>query len=206
MLSTLSQIKIEPTTEIKPPGLETDSAIPRTHKVLQENGQEVIEILSDLEEEGDLLPDLLSAAASSDQESKPYPHSLPALSDGKGFTSSDMGKSGVNNSDSNVDLETEFDPSIFTLLSDTEWHDTGITSTVIAMQGFKITSSLMVNCIEYLTNVLSLWPILRIPITFLLNLHHEKFKLFDRNGKLFTSNTLIKNKVRIRILGQGALV
>ncbi|KAG6825944.1 hypothetical protein H0H92_001763 [Tricholoma furcatifolium] len=181
-LSNHSQVKIELKIE----------AIPRTQKLLQENEQEVIELLSDSEEEEATLPDLPSAAAS-DWESESYSHSLPALSDGEGFTSSEMGELGANDSDSDVALDGTFNPSIFTLLSDTEWHETAITSLVV-VESFKITSSLKVNRIEYLTEILSLWPILRTPTAFVLDLRHEKFKLFDKNGKLFTPDALIKNK------------
>ena len=61
----------------------------------------------------------------------------------------------------------------------------------------KVTTSLTVDQIEYLTTIPLLWPIPQIPTAFVLDLRDLKFLIFNKKGKLLTPDALIKNKVHV---------
>ncbi|KAG6824629.1 hypothetical protein H0H92_006258 [Tricholoma furcatifolium] len=194
-----TRIKTEP-CDLKPPDahLGSQNCLARTRKI-QENGHDVIEILSS-DSDDDRAPgypvvDDSRCAPFGDAdgwESDTYltAASLP-VSDGEGFGS----EYSSPNDDNSIgdDAEHEFDPSIFVLPSDTVWDDPDLTSTFIA-QEIRITASLTVQRLEYLTEIPSLWPIPHIPTAFILDLRHPKFQIFDKDGKLFSPDALIKNK------------
>jgi hypothetical protein len=162
---------------------------------LEESGHEIIEILSD-SDEGDYMGDRLSRTMELGRRTsrvKPEPE-----------LHREVGTLAGMSSDGEVDrekpsrdeTETESDASRFIEPSHTDWQDSDVTSLVID-GNLKVTTSVTVDRIEYLTTIPSLWPIPRIPTAFVLDLRDPKFLIFDKKGKLLTPDALIKNKVHI---------
>ena len=163
--------------------------VPKT-RVLEECGHEIIEILSDSDGEGDYMGNGLSLMVGLGGRInyvKPEPRNEVGAPAGGELSDNEP------NSDK---AATEFDPSCFVKPSDTDWQDSNITSLVIDGK-VRITSSVTVDQIEYLTVIPSLWPIPRISTAFVLDLCDSKFLIFDKKGKLLTPDALIKNKVNI---------
>ncbi|KAG6913688.1 hypothetical protein DXG01_005156 [Tephrocybe rancida] len=168
---------------------------------LEEDGHEIIEILSDSDSDAGAgnhgVEDRLGEVIGDDSsgwESEAYltTESLPPLSDAEGFGSEFSGANDDEDSD-NSDSEKDFDPSVFVIPSNTVWDDPDFTSTVLVQEA-RITTSLTVQRLEYLTEIPSLWPIPQEPTAFVLNLHDPKFQIYDKEGKLFSPDALIKNK------------
>lgn len=97
-----------------------------------------------------------------------------------------------------------FDPSMFTEESGTVWTDSDLTS--FALEGaFQVTKELRVDRVEYLTDIPNVWPIPKIPTSFILDLRDdEKYLVHKKPGSnysqirtLATPDFLIKNKVSI---------
>ena len=97
-----------------------------------------------------------------------------------------------------------FGPSMFTKESGTIWTDSDVTS--LAVEGaFHVTKELQVDCVEYLTDIPSIWPIPKIPTAFILDLRDDrKYLLHKKPGSINTQTQtlampdfLIKNKANI---------
>jgi hypothetical protein len=78
--------------------------------------------------------------------------------------------------------------------SDTNWCDNKITSCIIICKT-QITTKLVVQRVEYLTEIPSVWPVPHISTAFLVDLQDPKFDLRDNEGDLYRPDALIKNKV-----------
>ena len=110
--------------------------MPKT-RVLEECGHEIIEILSDSDGEGDYMggkSSLVVGLGGRISYVKPEPHNEVGAPAG-----------GDNEPNLNPDkAATEFDPSCFVKLSDTDWQDSNITSLIINGK-VRITSSVTVD-------------------------------------------------------------
>jgi hypothetical protein len=93
------------------------------------------------------------------------------------------------------ELDFVLDSSQFTEILDTDWCNPNITSWVLVGKT-QIMTKLCIQCIEYLTEIPSVWPIPRVLTTFILDLHDPKYGIADTPGKLYQPDALIKNKVR----------
>ncbi|KAJ6514662.1 hypothetical protein DFH09DRAFT_1373939 [Mycena vulgaris] len=76
--------------------------------------------------------------------------------------------------------------------SDTLWQDPGLSSEV-RIGEFRVTQEVTVQRLEYLTALPSIIPIPEIPTGFVIDLHHPKFDIRNKHGKLRTVDALIKN-------------
>ena len=97
-----------------------------------------------------------------------------------------------------------FGPSTFMNESGMIWTD--LDDTLLAVEGaFQVTKELQVDCIEYLTDIPSVWPIPKLPTAFILDLQDDrKYLLHKKLGSINTQTQtlampdfLIKNKVSI---------
>ena len=144
-----------------------------------ETGQEIIEILSDSEEE---LPVPKEEQVSTSPIAK-----LGSRKKEKGAAKPKiLGKS------------APFDASMFTKKSGTIWTDSNVTS--FALEGqFQVTKEVRVDRVEYLADIPCTWPIPRIPTAFILDLRDDtKYLVSKETGKIATPVTpdfLLKNKV-----------
>lgn len=202
-------IKIEPSSDIDPPIKEeprgqspqehTGFGYPIKTRTLKAATHDIIEILSSEDEDDDKRREKGKEVKDEDwdqvflprEDSRPRWESEP-ISDW------DLPKrqdESVSDSDSDIDEPAEtFNPNRFITISDTDWHDSDISSTIIKRRT-QITSEVGVDHVEYLTEIPSLWPIPCIPTAFVVDLRDEKYNIYDKEGKIFSPDALIKNKV-----------
>jgi hypothetical protein len=164
----------------------------KTH-ILEERGHEIIKILSDSDDMG--TSDGLSGTMELGRKMshvKPEPELHREVSILAGMSSDGE----VDREKDCNETETEFDASRFVEPSHTDWQDPDVTSFVMNGE-LKVTTSVTIDRIEYLTTIPSLWPIPRIPTAFVLDLCDLKFLIFNKKRKLLTPDALIKNKVHV---------
>jgi len=170
------------------------TSIIQTRISLGKTGHEVIEILSDSEDEqpGRLKEEEVSTG------------SIARTSGGK---KKEMEKPKIGG---NVGMRPSprgpFDPSLFTQKSGTIWTDSDVTS--FAVEGtFQVTKEVRVDRVEYLTDIPSVWPIPKLQSAFILDLRDdEKYLMHKKTGGNTTPVTpdfLIKNKVSVFRLQAG---
>jgi len=75
----------------------------------------------------------------------------------------------------------------------TDWQDLNVESCIV-YEKMRITWQLEVDYIEYLTKILSAWPIPRVATAYVLDLCDPTFHIIEK-GKVLTADALIKNKV-----------
>ena len=142
-------------------------------------GHEVIEILSDSEDERPTLKtENVSTVRPSGGEKKQ-----------KGTETCEKG---------GKQCRLPFDPSMFTKESGTVWTDSKVTS--FAVEGaFQVTKEVRVDRVEYLANIPCVWPIPKIQTAFILDLRdNAKYLVRKEAGNTITPVTpdfLLKNMV-----------
>ncbi|KAJ7187096.1 hypothetical protein C8R46DRAFT_1274163 [Mycena filopes] len=167
------RVKLEadtPATRLDPSGVRT--------RILTEGKREVVEILSDSEDE---------EVSRGDRESTPLPPSdIPT-------DTSDMDRSDTV-SDFDVDEPDELPAAVSGLQpSDTRWLDPEITS-LARIGRFRVTTDVTVERAEYLTEFPSLYPIFATPTAIIINAEHPKFNIPKKGGGIHSVDALIKNK------------
>ncbi|KAF8954362.1 hypothetical protein BDZ97DRAFT_1928449 [Flammula alnicola] len=168
-------IKKEPDSNIQLTPVQLTGSF-RT-RVLHEEGHEVLELLSDDDE---IMSDNFTL--------KP-----PTVTKMEEKTVA-VGAAHVR-SESVDDVMLAFDPSMFTELSETNWTDSDMTTSVIE-EAFQVTTELRVGRVEYLDKIPLVWPIPQTPTSFILDLRDKKF-LVRKQGDIpvvVTPDFLIKNK------------
>ncbi|KAJ7694736.1 hypothetical protein B0H14DRAFT_2650872 [Mycena olivaceomarginata] len=143
-------------------------------RLLQEDGHDVLEILSDSESDNDLLEvsrSLMGASRSS--------------------------KHSDSESESDPDFVSDSDDELFSgqsraaaqlQQSDTIWQDPGITSPVLIGK-FRLNIKTTVERIEYVMpygRILSIWLNLRVPTAFVLNLGSNYDTIDPKTGEFYT--------------------
>ena len=69
-------------------------------------------------------------------------------------------------------------------------------SSRVSIGELQVTAEVIVQRVEYLTDLPSLYPIPETPTAFVVDLQDPKFNIFKK-GALCTPDALIKNKVRV---------
>jgi len=169
-------------------GMPRVTSIIQTRTSLGKTGHEVIEILSDSEDE---QPGRLKEEASTG--------CIARTSGGK--KEKGMEKPNISgNNGMRPSSRAPFDPSMFTEKSGTIWTDSDVTS--FAVEGtFQVTKEVRVDRVEYLTDIPSVWPIPKLQSAFILDLQDDaKYLVHKKPGRVATPATpdfLIKNKVSV---------
>ncbi|KAF8994005.1 hypothetical protein BDQ17DRAFT_1431274 [Cyathus striatus] len=182
--SILSTLEHEPQTTVK---LEedcinlTDSTPPHT-RIVQENGQEVVEICSS-SDEGSKNSDLTSESDTSEDSDMDL--------------SSDPESDTPENS-SHMDTDEhhfEFSDAI----KPTVWLDKDVETIKLEYnngQLISITKQAKVEVVEYLRGIPMAWPVPERPTTYVLDLSDARYNLHDKFGQQYSVDALIKNKDR----------
>ncbi|KAJ7830499.1 hypothetical protein B0H14DRAFT_3143490 [Mycena olivaceomarginata] len=155
-------------------------------QTLQEHGHEVVEIISsdsEPEDGSDIeVVDVLTRAAS--RSSSIY---APESENGNASDSGDEA-----DSDHDDKLEDSSDHTAKLRDSDTIWRDPDIKSRVLTGK-FRITKILTVDCIEYLNNLPSIWPVSQIPTAYVVDLDTRHGDIDPESGWPNTLDFLIRN-------------
>lgn len=150
-----------------------------TNSTRDKTGHEVIEILSDSEDE------------------QPIPKTESVTENLKPEDTLEIPrpKKGKNQSPGPL----PFDPSMFTKESGTIWTDSKVTS--FAVEGkFQVTKEVRVDRVEYLANIPCVWPIPKIQTAFILDLRDDakylvRKKAGGNSATPVTPDFLLKNMV-----------
>ena len=162
---------------------------PETRRVLNLIDKEVIEILSDSDDE------IITRVV---KEELPEPASIKVATRSK--LKGPVAKERNLKKSSNLDA---FDPSKFTQKSDTVWTDSDIISYRID-EVLQVTLGLQVNRVEYLSEIPNVWPVPQVSTAFIVDLRDSKF-LQVRKGSTDSAlaplrpDSLIENKVLFKI-------
>ena len=108
------------------------------------------------------------------------------------LSSDDEFQVGVLSDDVDMDFE---DKTLLEECAATSWQDPSIVSRVVYNgEPIMVTRQLKVERIEVLEGLPSVWPVPRIATAYLVDLRAPEFDV-EENGKTFTVDGLIKNKV-----------
>ncbi|KAJ6598126.1 hypothetical protein DFH09DRAFT_1394058 [Mycena vulgaris] len=143
-----------------------------------EGGREVIELLSDAEEEEGPA---ISLTQNGDRDVR---SSTPDLSN-------------ANSDVADLDLSdaAELDPGTLQE-SDTVWLDPHVSSMVrVVRASFTSDARTYVDNMEYLTEIPSVLPVPRVPTAYVLDLSAAKFNLVDKHGHLIPVDGLMKSEI-----------
>ncbi|KAJ6543436.1 hypothetical protein DFH09DRAFT_1282498 [Mycena vulgaris] len=186
-------IKSEPVT----------ASLPVRTRSQLEGGREVIELLSDSDNDEAPSPSTSAAGGITDQGNR-VRHSYPELNSAQSDWTSESGQSsGFPNDSSNGDLSPESGCSdLDDLISDglkkskTIRLDPHVSSMVREVTAFSFTSDARtrVEQIEYLSELPTLWPVPRVRTAFVLDLSDPKFKIPDENGSLIPVDVLVSGQ------------
>jgi hypothetical protein len=160
--------------------------MPGTKSTRDKTGHEVIEILSDSDDERPIPAPIPKTENWDSDDEWPIPKT-ENLKD-----TLEIPKKGKNQS-------LPFDPLMFTKESGTIWTDSKVTS--FAVEGkFQVTKEVRVDRVEYLANIPCVWPIPKIPTAFILDLRDDaKYLVRKKAGGIsanpVTPDFLLKNMV-----------
>ncbi|KAJ7452009.1 hypothetical protein FB451DRAFT_1283418 [Mycena latifolia] len=157
----------------------------RTRSVVQ-GGREVIELLSDSDEEGDLTAPKTHCGGPRSSASSPGLDQF--LESESGDASSEPNSAGDNDPSSESD---DFDAGVLRK-SDTVWLDSHVSSMVRTVKAsFTSDQRTYVEEIEYLTELSSGYPVPRVPKAFVIDCSDPKFNVLDKHGNLLPVDVLI---------------
>ncbi|KAJ6609404.1 hypothetical protein B0H10DRAFT_2225929 [Mycena sp. CBHHK59/15] len=196
--SVPTKVKVEPRDLRVSPAvvkLESVDSAPRADpvrtRVLQEDGHDVLEILSSDSEPDDGPIDSEFEVSQALSRISSRSSSIPPA----GIDPNDEDPSYDDSDDDNQPAAKPFHITGELQESDTIWQDPGITSLVIIGK-FRITAKLTVERIEYVMPhgvIPSIWPNPRIPTAFILNLGSNYDAIDPKTGVMYTMDWLIKN-------------
>ncbi|KAF8986525.1 hypothetical protein BDQ17DRAFT_1548458 [Cyathus striatus] len=152
---------------------------PRTH-IVQENGQEVVEIYSSCDEEAE------NSDPASESENSENSHM-------------DLDSDCESSEDRHMDLDATDNSQVYTdEYSSHSSEDNDVKTIKLEYNEGKpisITKQAKVEVVEYLRGIPTAWPVPECPTAYVLDLTDERYNLQDKVGQQYSADTLIKNKM-----------
>lgn len=164
---------------------ESASASQVRTRTVVENGTEIIEILSDSEDE--VMDELADWAMDVSSDTLvATPGSVYSDDESESFDEDALSSetsSVIDTSDLELDLE----------VSATQWLDPEIESHV-SDHPRRLNRQLLVERVEYLSDIPTYWPVPRQRTAYILDLRGPKFDVYNEKGEILSVDALIKNK------------